>query len=85
MPTKATWKEYFYDGECYVIQGRIETYKPHWIAELTGNRGFSVEPEAEPTVTEPVQEQAQPSGQEVTEAERPSKKRSKGAKNENNE
>ena len=82
MPTKASWNESFYDGQCKVVKGRIEKYKNTWVAELIGSRGFSFEPEAEPSVAESSStEQALTVGQEVTET-RP--KRSKGAKNENN-
>jgi len=44
-PITATWTEYFYDGECKVHKGRVETYKPSWAFELIANRGFAYEPE----------------------------------------
>jgi hypothetical protein len=80
MPTKASWNESFYDGQCKVVKGRIEKYKPTWASELVGSRGFSFEPDAEPSVAETADEQT--NGQAEATVQRP--KRSKGAKNENN-
>jgi hypothetical protein len=67
LATQASWTEHFYDGSCKVVNGRIETYKPNWIDELTAARGFSFEEaEAEPlsAVEDVPTEQPQNSGQE---------------------
>ena len=77
-PTKATWKEHFYDGETMAVEGRITYYKPHWIMELMANRGYTYEPEveAEPSAAEQIA--AQTSGQEPAADDKPNRpKRSK--------
>lgn len=64
-PTKASWKETFYDGETKVVEGRITYYKPNWVMELMANRGFTYEPEPQTEMPEAeASVAAQTSGQE---------------------